>query len=74
MQNKRKDPSRVTFGGVLLHFVALLTFVAILGYGWVHNIILLMNSADVMSTSQFVVHVAGIPFAPLGVVMGYIGI
>ena len=41
------------------------------GYGWVYNIITLVQSAG-MTWGELAVRIIGVPFVPLGIVMGYI--
>ena len=74
MINKKRELSGAAFVGALLYFVGVFTFIIAVAYGWVHNIMALLDSADAMSMGQFVVRVAGIFIAPLGGIMGYIGV
>ena len=74
MLNTKNELSGAAFVGYLLYFVGVLTFIFAVAYGWVHNIMALLYSADVMSVGQVVVRVAGIFVVPLGGVMGYMGV
>ena len=74
MINKKRELSNAAFVGYLLYFVGVFTFIVAVAYGWVHNIMALLDSADVMSVGQVVVRVAGIFVVPLGGVMGYMGV
>ena len=74
MLNKNNELTGAAFVGWLLYSVGVVALIIAIGYGWMLNIITLLNNADVLSLGQFVVRVAGIFLAPLGGIMGYIGV
>lgn len=67
----------------LIEFLTLikdmLSAIAVIGlslgfaYGWIMNIVQLVQNGDAYTTVIVVVKVCGIFVAPLGVVMGYVG-
>jgi hypothetical protein len=52
--------------------IFVLALVSVFWYGWFTNVIKLYQE-DSMSTGQIVIRGVGIPFLPIGAVMGYIG-
>jgi hypothetical protein len=53
--------------------IVLLIGAAIVGgmFGWIYNIITLVQSTG-MTWGELAVRIIGVPFVPLGIVMGYI--
>lgn len=57
----------------------ILSAIAVIGlglgfaYGWIMNIVQLVQNGDTYTTVMVVVKVCGIFVAPLGAVMGYVG-
>ena len=74
MINKKKDPTKAMIVASILYIVGAFTFVGVMAYGWLLNIMTVFAATDAMSTGQFVVRAAGIFLAPLGGIMGYIGV
>lgn len=64
-----------SFIGLISLIGALLAIPAVLIYGWVHNIILLVTMTSPQITEHltlFIARIVGIPFIPLGVVLGFV--
>jgi hypothetical protein len=51
--------------------IVVLLFAAIT-YGWVNNIVQLVDEMNDPLTAKVIIRIVGIPTAPVGVVMGYI--
>ena len=61
--------------GVAAGSVGSVVLVLIIGacfYGWVMNIVKMVDIADQLITGMFVLRGIGILFAPLGVILGYL--
>ncbi len=66
---------RSTFLGAAVTLVAGILMVTAFGagfYGWVMNIIKMVELADQVVTGMFILRLIGILVAPLGVILGYI--
>lgn len=57
---------------LVLGVIVVAALVAMVGalFGWVHNIITLVQSTG-LTWGELAVRIIGIPFVPIGVVMGY---
>ena len=61
--------------GQTMKILAMLAFLCVFlvaVIGWVRNIFILIGMASAEISAEFVLRLVGIPFAPLGAVMGYI--
>ena len=66
---------RSTFSGDVVTLSAGILMVTVLGagfYGWVMNIIKMVELADQVVTGMFILRLIGILIAPLGAILGYI--
>jgi hypothetical protein len=60
--------------GAAFTAVFALAFVAAIAasvYGWVNNILIIINTVDLPMTGMFVLRCVGILVAPLGIILGY---
>lgn len=48
-----------------------LTILAILGYGWLLNLLALINMEPFIWTAKSVIGIGGVFFPPIGIIMGY---
>ena len=48
-----------------------LTILAILGYGWLLNLLALINMEPFIWTAKSVIGIGGVFIAPIGIIMGY---
>lgn len=55
----------------MLKVITILALIGFLGYGWIHNIFLLVHM-DCGFCGKEIIRVVGIFMAPLGIVMGFI--
>lgn len=53
------------------HFLPALIGLAILGYGWVLNLLALINMEPFIWTAKSVIGIGGVFIAPIGIIMGY---
>ena len=66
---------RSKFSGVAVTLSAGILMVTVLGasfYGWLMNIIKVVELADQVITGMFILRLIGILLAPLGAILGYI--
>ena len=66
---------RSKFSGAAVTLSAGILMVTVLGagfYGWVMNIIKIVELADQVVTGMFILRLIGILLAPLGAILGYI--
>lgn len=61
---------RSSSAGILAWLVAIILVVGLF-YGYINNIITLVQSTG-MTWGELAVRIIGVPFVPLGIVMGYI--
>ena len=57
----------------LIIVIAVIVGGGMVAFGWIHNIIMLTTCNLNPVTMEPIMRVVGIPFVPLGVVMGFIG-
>lgn len=72
MLKTKKNTSNTAAALAIAYILLMLTVTGAVIYGWVHNILALMYSSDVMSTGQLIIRAVGCFMVPLGGVMGYI--
>lgn len=53
------------------HLLLTLIGLAILGYGWVLNLLALINMEPFIWTAKSVIGIGGVFFPPIGIIMGY---
>ena len=53
------------------HLLIVLTILAILGYGWLLNLLALINMEPFIWTAKSVIGIGGVFIAPIGIIMGY---
>lgn len=53
------------------HFLPTLIVLAVLGYGWVLNLLALINMEPFIWTAKSVIGIGGVFIAPIGIIMGY---
>ena len=53
------------------HLLIVLTILAILGYGWLLNLLALINMEPFIWTAKSVIGIGGVFFPPIGIIMGY---
>ena len=53
------------------HFLPTLIVLAVLGYGWVLNLLALINMEPFIWTAKSVIGIGGVFFPPIGIIMGY---
>ena len=56
----------------LTYFIFWLLVVVACAYGWIHNVLLMASHLDNIDSLELV-RIAGVAFAPLGVILGWIG-
>jgi hypothetical protein len=66
-----RSPTRQGSAGLFI--LIWLTLAIVCAYGWIHNIVVVVHHINEPISGMFILRVAGIPVAPLGVVLGYIG-
>ena len=66
-----RSPTR--HGGASLFILIWLMLVIVCGYGWIRNIVVVARHVNDPITGMFILRIVGIPAAPVGVVLGYIG-
>ena len=53
------------------HFLPTLIVLAVLGYGWVLNLLALINMEPFIWTAKSVIGIGGVFIPPIGTIMGY---
>ena len=53
------------------HLLIVLTILPILGYGWLLNLLALINMEPFIWTAKSVIGIGGVFFPPIGIIMGY---
>lgn len=53
------------------HLLIVLTILTILGYGWLLNLLALINMEPFIWTAKSVIGIGGVFFPPIGIIMGY---
>jgi hypothetical protein len=58
--------------GFTLMEILVVLVIAIGGYGWINNLVLIMHSNLTPLTTELIIRFIGVPFMPLGAIMGYL--
>lgn len=53
------------------YLLIVLTILPILGYGWLLNLLALINMEPFIWTAKSVIGIGGVFFPPIGIIMGY---